>query len=196
MTWYGCEYVDSLFALNVESRDGIESATLPVWLNFVDRLASTFVVDWGHIDIHLTEQDPRTRMSSSGSYDHLGYYYWRFGLSTLFARNYFGPRLLEIIPELAPTVKALGLPHEHLPGDCLRVDLITDPWTANPSQLKEAQTRIQAALSDATGLFARPREDSWEVLPGQHWQSPTNGVFDIDKKILPTPAISSCGTAR
>jgi len=110
ITWYGSDHVDGLFALDVMVSDGIEPALVPAWLTFIDRLASIFVVDWGHVDIFVAGQVPRTRMSSSGSNDHLDYY-WRFGLSTLFARNYFGPRLLEIAPQLAPTVNALALPH-------------------------------------------------------------------------------------
>ena len=195
ITWYGSDYLESLFSVEAESRGGIESAALPSWLSFVDRLASTFVLDWGHVDMYLADQEPGTRMSSSGSFNHLGYY-WRFGLSALFARNYFGPRLLEIAPEIVSTVSSLGLRHERLPGGCFRVDLIPDPWTANPAQLKEAQARIQAALSSATGLFARQREDGWEALPGMRWQSPSDEAFDKLKKTLLAPAVSSAGSVR
>ena len=177
ITWYGGEHVQSLLSLNLILSDGAESADMPAWLSLIDRIAAAFVVDYGHVDLFLANQSPTTRMSRDGSYDHLGYY-WRFGLPTLFARNYFGPRLLEIAPELDPTVKTLGLPHALLPSGSLRVDLLAEPWTADPAQLKDAQSRIHSVLSTATGLFARDDHGSWEALPGRRWQSPTDEAFD------------------
>ena len=177
LEWYRCKYTLSLLSLNVILSDGAESTAMPAWLSLVDRIAAAFVVDYGHVDMFHANQPPATRMSRGGSLDHLGYY-WRFGPSTLFGRNYFGPRLLEIAPELAQTVKALGLPHEHLPSDCLRVDLVAEPWAADPVQLKQAQGRIHSAFSTATGIFAREEDGSWEALPGLRWQSPTDEVLD------------------
>ena len=112
----------------------------------------------------------------------------------MFARNYFGPRLLDIAPQLAPTVSALALPNERLASGCMRVDLLPSPWTADPVQLKDAQATIQEALSAATGLFARQREDSWKALPGMQWQPPTDEAFARLKTTQQAPEISGGGT--
>jgi hypothetical protein len=168
--WYADREAGILTSLQVETKGGLPSQTVPQFLDFIENLAGALAVEWGHVDMRIGGQPPGTFMKSSGSYDHVGYYS-RVGPLALFPRVYFGPRLLGLAPTAQAVLERTGPPPQGLPNGTVRFDLVPQPWNANPATLKAAQASLHALLQP-TGLFARP-DARYELIPGAAWLPPT-----------------------
>jgi hypothetical protein len=169
-TWFPSADCEALYSLQIETKGEIEGAALPLFIGLVEQLASTFDVEWGHVDVRFTRQDPSTFTKSSGCYDHASYYL-HVGPLTLYPRTIFGPRLLELAPGIPSILKGTLAPNRTLPNGCLQVDLVPEPWSSSPQALKLAQVALCEALQPV-GLLARPR-GRFDFLPGTAWLPPT-----------------------
>lgn len=168
--WHGDGDGDLLFALYIETRGAFDAEIAPAFVEFVGHVATVLPIEWGHIDARFADQDPTTYMKSSGSYDHLGYYF-RVGPTALFARTFFGARLLELAPQVVPIIATMGLPTERIANGGLRLDLAPKPWNCEPSVLKRAQEAVHTVLAP-TSLLARP-DGQGKYFAGLAWLPPT-----------------------
>ncbi len=151
--WFQCPDGPFLAMLKIESGDELADDLAKRFVGLVDCVAGFFPLEWGHIDMRQSRQDPSTYIKSSGTYDHPDYYL-RVGPLTLFPRTYLGQRLLKLAPNISELVRLAGCQQESLASSALRFDLLPEPWRQAPSHLKAAQTELGRAL-DPTGIFAR-----------------------------------------
>ena len=179
-TWFPSADCEVLYSLQVETKGEFEGAAIPLFVGLVDKLASTFLVEWGHVDVRFPYQDPKTFTKPWGCYDHASYYL-QVGPLTLYPRTVLGPRLLALAPGIPSLLGDISAPCRTLPNGCLQVDLVHEPWSSTPQALKTAQIALCEALQPV-GLLARPhgRDD---FLPGTSWLPPT--IEDATKYKVP-----------
>lgn len=134
-----------------------------------DLLASRLELEFGSIDLRREAQDPETMLCRTGDAEHLGVYIDQ-GPSRLWARTYFGRRLLQLGGGAKAFMASRGR-WRTLEGGALALDLVAEPWNAEPAVLKAAQQELMPALSKATGLFAG---DGPYPCPGPKWAPPPN----------------------
>jgi hypothetical protein len=90
------------------------------------------------------------------------------GLASAFARNYFGPWLVEQVGSGV----LLAQPHAHaLPYGGIRVDLADHPWEAPFEVLAAAKQRFLAVLRQ-TGLLAEGPQGYSLAAPAPSWKNP------------------------
>lgn len=153
-------------SLELETRGALTTADAATLCAAVSRVAGKIPLDFGSIDIQFKDQDKSTRMYRGGSGHHLPTYRQN-GPDLLFARNYFGARLVQLMGgELA--LANSGFPVERLPNGAMQLDLLSAPWTASPAMLKQRQTRAYEILL-RTGILAHRGPDS-RPRPGPRWR--------------------------
>lgn len=153
-------------SIELDTREQVNSEDAAVFCDAISSVAGTVPVEFGSIDILFKDQDKSTRMHRGGSGHHLPTYL-RNGPDILFARNYFGARLIHLMGGERVLVNS-GFPVTRLANGAMQLDLISEPWTSDPATLKRAQTRAYGILL-GTGVLAHPSPDG-KLVPGPRWE--------------------------
>ena len=167
MEWFGSA---TLTTLCFNARVDQEADDLPELFAALSRLAALLPLDFGHITPEYPQQPKETKMKVSGNFSHLSYYETN-GPSCLFPRTYFGQRLVSLMDAGVQRLSALHPRVKWITNGSAEVDLVPDPWSADPVAMKQAQQATQPALV-ASGIFCDPSLEL-NVLPGPRWRPPT-----------------------
>jgi hypothetical protein len=158
-------------SLDIESTGDYTAEQAGAFFASVAALAESLEPDleFGSIDVEFAEQDPETFMRPGVHAHPLGPYL-RQGPDIVFPRMFFGRRLVQLLegPALLEQSGGVVVPlGTH--GACM-LDLLEQPWTASPKELKAAQISIEKRLQ-LSGLFAR-QAGRWKTIAGPRWESP------------------------
>jgi hypothetical protein len=164
----------SLSAVHLDADLVPDAATARAFCDTATRLAAALPLDFGHVDVRFVDQPPGTTLMRGASAHHIDAY-CRQGPDTLFARSFFGPRLVALVgggdhAEGVRRLAAAGGAAAPLGATGVRLDLSADPWSLDPVALKEAQAAVDARLRP-TGVLAVP-VSRWDYAPGPAWQRP------------------------
>ncbi len=151
------------FDLTTRGPLGCEEAA--AFCTAISGVAGKIPLEFGSIDLLFQDQDMSTRMAR-GSYGHHLSTYLQIGPDLLFARNYFGARLVKLMGG-EHVLMSSGFPVRRLLNGAMQFDLVAEPWTADPATLKHAQTRAYDILFK-TGIFAH-RGPNGRLISGPQW---------------------------
>jgi hypothetical protein len=153
----------------LESHNALRPDELAGLFSLADRLTALYQVEIGSVDLRDPKGDRDQYLVRSGRGYHVGTYNDQ-GPDALFARTYFGPRLLG----LANTAEEGGRTLRDLPtvGSCARLDLLSEPWSRSPEALKAAQQHWWSRLA-LTGILALGVYPS----PGARWERPAYAAW-------------------
>lgn len=129
-------------------------------------LAAALPLELGSVDVRFADQDPATHCYAGGSLHHLASFADE-GPHVLLPRTMFGPRLLELMGGSA-ALEQCGGEVTTLAGGTVVLDLVPQPWAADPKLTKRAQAQIDRKLR-LTGILAR-HGGPLETLPGPRWR--------------------------
>jgi hypothetical protein len=148
-----------------------QDGELKALFDMADVLASAFLIEFGTVDINREAQPPETRLLRSGTTANLDVFV-ELGFHDIWARNYFGPRTVELAGGL-PAFQVEGAIVRMLVNGAVALDLHPEAWTADPADLKKQQQLILPQLKARTGLFyATEGEKLYPGVPGRNWKSP------------------------
>ncbi len=165
--WYTGEH--GLSAIHILSVGPTMDETASIFA-VVEALADLLPTELASVDIRFVDQEASTLMAKGTNVHHLDAFV-RCGPNHLFPRTILGPRLVQMMGGPS-TLDQSDADVRVLPKTAaLAVDLVTDPWTASASALKQAQVSVDRHLR-LTGMLARIG-GNLRTLPGPRWQPPT-----------------------
>ncbi|ATB41981.1 hypothetical protein CYFUS_007457 [Cystobacter fuscus] len=153
--------------LEVEARMMLEPEESASYFDFANHLASALPLEFGLVDIAFQGVPRALAMNPSGR-QHVDVYV-ECGPTTLFARTYFGPRLIKLMGGL-PALEGSGGVVHRLGNGVVALDLVATPWQAEAKALKQHQKQVLEKLLP-TGIFMR-REQLFSE-PGPRWVPPS-----------------------
>lgn len=126
----------------------------------IDRIAACLPLEFGCVDLRFADAAYRNRGVHVRTY-------FDCGPPAVYPRTYFGPRLLALLGHAVESTGGVT----HAVGDSVRaLDLVTEPWGAQPEDLSRARVSIDRALRLA-GILARPASQR-RTIPGPRWVPP------------------------
>jgi hypothetical protein len=153
--------------LEVESRMMLEPEEAALYFDFANHFARALPLEFGLVDIALQGAPRALAMNPSGR-QHVDAYV-ECGPTTLFARTYFGSRLLKLMGGL-PVLEGSGGLVQRLGNGVVALDLVASPWQAEAKALKQHQQQVLEKLLP-TDIFMRGDELFPE--PGPRWVPPS-----------------------
>lgn len=144
-------------------QDADDAATL---FDAITQLGDALPLELGTVDVRFVDQDPATFCYEGGSLHHLRSFADE-GPHVLMPRTMFGPRLVALMGGTAALEQCGGEVTMRSTGTVV-LDLVPQPWAADPKAVKRAQAQIDRKLR-LTGILAR-NAGPIDTLPGPRWR--------------------------
>lgn len=132
----------------------------------ITRLGDALPLELGTVDVRFVDQDRTTFCYEGGSLHHLRSFADE-GPHVLMPRTMFGPRLVALMGGTA-ALEQCGGEVTTRPSGTVVLDLVPQPWAADPKAVKRAQAQIDRKLR-LTGILAR-NAGPIDTLPGPRWR--------------------------
>ncbi|HEX5745501.1 MAG TPA: hypothetical protein VFZ09_04600 [Archangium sp.] len=152
--------------LCIDSRMRLRPEDPCLFFELAKRLATVLPVEYGLVDIQFQEAASELLLKEGNLQHPRGYVRW--GPDTLFARTFFGPRLVRLMGEAS--LWGCGAVVHRLDNGAVMLDLLQEPWLQGAAVLKQRQQQVFSQLV-RTGIFSRS-EAGW-TKPGERWVPPS-----------------------
>ena len=151
--------------LCIDSRMRLRPEDPSLFFELAQRLATVLPLEYGLVDIQFKGAASELLLKEGHLQHPRGYVRW--GPDTLFARTFFGPRLVRLMGEAS--LGSCGAVAHRLDNGVVMLDLVQEPWRQGAVLLKQRQQQVLSQL-ERTGIFSR-LEGGW-TKPGERWEPP------------------------